>query len=503
VIFWKFDRLARDHEQSVMIKLLLRREYGLKLYCVEGFSEDDDNSPYSAMMEQLLAVFYAFYSKNLSSDTKRAKQSRVEDGKFNGSVAPLGYELVNVAQGTPEQPAGLYIVPRVAALVRRAFRMYTSGNFSDGEIAAWLNKQRIIKVLRAGKKPFDKEFVRDMLQNRTYTGRVSHSDTQYRGSLGDGKKSSRHRKTWYEGRHQGFISDELYDLCQEVRAAVGGRHASPSRLRTYLLSDRVYCVRCTINKPSGLVDERYGKMRPSADERYSTPKGRYRCMCVDRGYEACGQAQVQISVIDQQVVEHLSTMTIPDGFRERVEEAVRNRVENAIALQRMQEIQAIIERVDLRWDEGFITKDDYLEKRRQLQAEYEALRPVDYDELNEAADLLEQFRTYWDGCAEQLNPLEARKQLITKIVDRVLVYDQSVVAVVLHGQFALVLGKNHTAPVSIADAVEQVLLAQGISTSLDSSKCGSDGVRTLFGYAILRSVLDFRTPLKRLLHRVA
>jgi DNA invertase Pin-like site-specific DNA recombinase len=66
VLFWKFDRLARDHEQAVMIKLLLRREYGLKLYCVEGFSEDDDDSPYSAMMEQLLAVFYAFYSKNLS-----------------------------------------------------------------------------------------------------------------------------------------------------------------------------------------------------------------------------------------------------------------------------------------------------------------------------------------------------------------------------------------------------------------------------------------------------
>ncbi len=38
VMFWKFDRLARNHDHAVMIKLLLRREYGLKLYCVEGFS---------------------------------------------------------------------------------------------------------------------------------------------------------------------------------------------------------------------------------------------------------------------------------------------------------------------------------------------------------------------------------------------------------------------------------------------------------------------------------
>ncbi len=43
VMFWKFDRLARNHEHAVMIKILLRREYGLKLHCVEGFSEDDDD----------------------------------------------------------------------------------------------------------------------------------------------------------------------------------------------------------------------------------------------------------------------------------------------------------------------------------------------------------------------------------------------------------------------------------------------------------------------------
>jgi hypothetical protein len=129
-----------------------------------------------------------------------------------------------------------------AAIVRRAFKMYVTGKYSDGEIAAWMNTKKPIQQLRAGRKPMDKEVVRDMLQNRTYTGRVSHSDTQYTGSLGEGKKSSRHRKVWYEGRHQGFIPDALYDQCQEVREHVGGRHASPSRIRTYVLADRVYCA---------------------------------------------------------------------------------------------------------------------------------------------------------------------------------------------------------------------------------------------------------------------
>ncbi len=433
------------------------------------------------MMEQLLAVFYAFYSKNLSTDTKRAKVSRVEDGKFNGSVVPIGYELVTLAQATPERPNGLYINCRVATVVRRAFKMYASGKYTDGEIAAWMNKQKPIRQARVGRKPMDKETVRDMLQNRTYTGQVSHADTQYSGSLGEGKKSSRHRKVWYEGCHQGFVSDELFETCRATREEVGGRHASPSRVHTYVMSDRVYCARCAINKPTGLVDERYGKMRPSADERYSVPKARYRCLCIDRGYENCGQKQIQVDVIDQQVVQILSGLKIPEGFRERVEEAVQNRVENALALQRMEEIRQIIERVDLRWDEGFISKEEYVEKRRQLQQEYDSLRPVDYDELTEAADLLEHFQTYWDEYATTADPLEARKQLVSKIIDRALVYDDEIVAIVLHGNFAVVLGENKTAPAIVAEAVSEVLTNQGIDTSLDSSKCGSDGVRTRAG----------------------
>ncbi len=258
---------------------------------------------------------------------------------------------------------------------------------------------------------------------------------------------------WFQGRHQGFIPDELFDACQKVREQLNRQHASPTRVDTYIMADRVYCARCAINKPSGLVDEHYGKMRPSADIRYAVPTARYRCLCVDRGYGNCGQKQVAVADIDRQVVEILSRIQIPEGFRERVESAVQSRVENAVSLQRMDEIRQIIERVDLRWDEGFISKEDYIEKRHQLQQEFDSLRPVDYDELTEAADLLEHFRTYWDECANTANPKEARKQLVAKIVDRVLVYDDTIVAVILYGSFAVVLGQNQTAPALLADAV--------------------------------------------------
>ena len=491
-MFWKFDRLARDHDHTVMIKMLLRHEYGLKLYCVEGFSEDDDNSPYTAMMEQMIAVFSAFYSMNLSSETKRGKRQRAMRGEFNGSVPPLGYILVvrrnperekkgrvlppNVWEETPDLAPGLYIDKRAAALVRHGFRLYSTGKYSDNQIARWLMEHPYIQKLREGLKPLDKEMVRDLLQNRVYTGRVRHTDTIYKGSLGERRTSKRHRSEWFEGKHEGFISDELFEECQLIREGMVRAKHSPNTERIYVLHDRVYCARCVAHKPHGLTDENYGRMRPKYDRQRGYAQ--YRCLSYDRGYEKCGQRVVTVNKIDEQLVDVLSHLKIPEGFRERVEEAVRSRVENDAALKRIEEIKAIVERIDFSWEQGFLTPDEYAAKRRQFQEEMNSLRPIDYDELTEAADLLTHFNTYWRECEHVSQPEVARQQLIGKIVERVFVYDQQIVALVLHGDFGIVLGENEIAPAEVTSAIYENLSASGIATEA-RAYCGDDGVRCL------------------------
>src|SRR5690606_30861558 len=135
----------------------------------------------------------------------------------------------------------------------------------------------------------------------------------------------------------------------------------------------------------------------------------YRCMCRDRGYGECEQGYVMVNLVDTQVVEALANLIIPDDFKQRVEAAVQNRMEHADTLKRMEEIREVVERIDFRWEKGFMTPEEYIEKRTQLQHEMEALRPVEYDDLMEAADLLTNFNTYWEKCAELDNPEEARR----------------------------------------------------------------------------------------------
>jgi DNA invertase Pin-like site-specific DNA recombinase len=477
VMFWKFDRLARNHEHAVMIKMLLRHEHGLKLYCVEGFSEDEDDSPYTAMMEQMLAVFSAFYSRNLSSETKRGKQQRVLKGEYNGSTAPFGYDLVRKGEATEEKPAGLYINPRLAAIVRRAFRMYATGDHSDNTIADWMNARKEIRKLREGKKPIGKATVRDILLNRVYTGRVSYAETLYTGSLGQGKQSNRLRRKWFEGKHRGFVSDELFATCLEVRRNHAAVRRPSSVLRTYILHDRVFCARCTTRKPTALEDDRYGKMRPSWNPKQDS--GWYRCVARDRGYLRCEQSFIRVTSLDHQVVAELRNLTIPEGYRGRIEAAIRRNVENEEAYKRMAEIEEAVKRVDFSWEKGFLTPEEYLEKRNQLLREIESLRPVDYDELIEAADLLQNFTSYWAACAEVEKPAEARKQLLAKIVDRVFVYDDAVIAIALHGNYAVVLDTAGLAPDEVVEKIRsETKRGTNDSVCTPNAQSGSDGIRT-------------------------
>ena len=115
--------------------------------------------------------------------------------------------------------------------------------------------------------------------------------------------------------------------------------------------------------------------------------------------------------------------------------------------ERITEIKGVIERMDFRWDQGFITdKDAYLEQRVKLQQELEQLTPIPDDELQTAADMLENFQQYWE--ATQGNRL-AQQQLIQLIVARVWVRKDKVVALSLRPNYHVTVGLESSKPTSV------------------------------------------------------
>lgn len=112
--------------------------------------------------------------------------------------------------------------------------------------------------------------------------------------------------------------------------------------------------------------------------------------------------------------------------------------------ERLDEIRAIIKRMDKRWDNGFITDEqEYMERRIHLQLELDQLIPVPDDDLERAAELLENFTSHW----ERLNgDPESQHELVKLIVERAYVEDEKVVAMTLRSNYHLVLGHKANGP---------------------------------------------------------
>ncbi|MBK8025770.1 MAG: recombinase family protein [Chloroflexi bacterium] len=138
--------------------------------------------------------------------------------------------------------------------------------------------------------------IRELLQNRVYTGRVRHTDTIYKGSLGQVTMSRRGRGEWFEGKHEGFVSDDLFEQVQQVRTNAAHYAKKSSQMKTYILHDQIFCARCIARKPRGLAHDNFGRMRPIGNKTQEVAY--YRCLARDHGYEKCDKGTCTTLIAD-------------------------------------------------------------------------------------------------------------------------------------------------------------------------------------------------------------
>ncbi|MGQ9851564.1 MAG: recombinase family protein, partial [Aggregatilineaceae bacterium] len=451
LVVHKFDRFARNRTDSLAIKSLLRYDYGIKVFSVSEPSEDSDG-PLGALIEGIMEAVADWYSRNLAAEVAKGKRERWQQGLHN-NAAPFGMK----------KDENRILIPDEKELpgLLMAYQVYATGKYSDADIAHMLNQAGYRS--KTG-RPFCKETVRDMLQNRTYLGEVRYQEHRRNA---DGSRSYSAPIQWVPGQHQAVIPRELFDKCQEVRRERATHHQPTERYNPYLLRDLVYCHRCCSNPPEGKTFPNYGKMR------CHTPTGSslryYRCRARELGYE-CEQRGAPADVIDRQVISILTQLKPPENWRGRITSALGELLGEQSIEERLAEINGTIERMDFRWDHGLITdQTEYLEKRLKLQQELEALTPIPEDDLERAADLLANFKEHWEACGDDA---EAQHQLVKLIVKRVYVRDRQVVAMTLRADYHIVLGHKLNGPTEVP--VDPYMYTNG-----------SDGHRLLVGCVIV------------------
>ena len=99
ILVWKYSRFARNREDSILYKAMLKKA-GVQVISI---NEPFDNSPTGRLMEAIIESLDEFYSDNLGEDVTRGMRESAERGFYLSSSPPYGYRKVKIQDGAKER----------------------------------------------------------------------------------------------------------------------------------------------------------------------------------------------------------------------------------------------------------------------------------------------------------------------------------------------------------------------------------------------------------------
>ena len=228
IYVWKFSRFARNQEESIVYKNLLRKN-GVTVVSV---SEPVPEGPFGSLVERVIEWTDAYYLINLAVEVSRGMEEKFSRGEPT-CAPPFGY-IMRDKMYYPDEESGK------ADIVREVFTLYASG-VKQREIAVMLG-DRGVRTNR-GKVP-DNRFVDYMLTNPCYIGKLRRSPD---GSRAVSRRQLDEEIMVKDGHHEPLISMELWDKVQKVREAqkkAYPKHSRPSQPIEYMLKGLVRCSAC-------------------------------------------------------------------------------------------------------------------------------------------------------------------------------------------------------------------------------------------------------------------
>lgn len=154
VLVWKFSRFARNQEESIFYKSLLRKN-GIEVISV---SEPVDDGPFGKLIERIIEWSDEYYSIRLSGEVRRGMTEKAERGGIV-SIAPFGYKVTD---------GRLVVDAEKARIVSKIFADFLN-NKDINMICDNLNSS---EIRTAKGNRWDCRAVEYILQNPVYIGKI-------------------------------------------------------------------------------------------------------------------------------------------------------------------------------------------------------------------------------------------------------------------------------------------------------------------------------------------
>lgn len=150
ILVWKFSRFARNQEESIVYKSMLKKDK----VDVISVSEPLVEGPFGSLIERIIEWMDEYYSIRLSGEVFRGMSENAMRGNFQAKP-PFGYMV-------PYPKAVPVIVEEQAVVVRLIFYKYVVEGMSIANITQFLNQ---LGLQTGNGRKFEKRTVDYILQN--------------------------------------------------------------------------------------------------------------------------------------------------------------------------------------------------------------------------------------------------------------------------------------------------------------------------------------------------
>lgn len=398
ILVWKFSRFARNQEESIVYKSLLKKNN----VDVVSVSEPLIDGPFGSLIERIIEWMDEYYSIRLSGEVYRGMTENALRGRYQCS-APLGYKMEN---GIP------VIVYEEAEIVRKIFNMYVEENLGMFTIAKKLNEYGC--HTKSGGN-FERRAIEYILKNPVYCGMI-----RWNYSEGSNRRL-KDKSEWIirEGNHEPIISKDLFNAAaSRYENEYHSQKKKPSGTYKHWLSGLVKCSVCGRSLSSSTSKNRYGK-------------GYIYFQCYGYRKGLCNIThQISAAKLEKAVLDSLKS--ILSGSSSISYEKVK--IKKPAGDSEISIIKSQLERIDIKekrltaaYLDGIDTIDEYRankeklsEERSELQMQLDKVISINSGTEKSDAEMLKDISNIYDIITSDNATIEYKSEVINRIVSSII-----------------------------------------------------------------------------------
>jgi len=403
ILVWKYSRFARNQEESIVYKSMLRRDH----VEVISISEPLADGPFGSLIERIIEWMDEYYSIRLSGEVFRGMTENAMRGNYQARP-PLGYQILHHKEGP-------VIIPEEAEIVQLIFNLYTEQGMGMYDIAKYLNAHG---YQTSRKKPFERRSIDYILHNQTYIGKTvwNQHDNEH--------KTLKEPSDWIiaNGHHEAIISESQFEAAQKrYDSEYHPKKQRPSSACKHWLSGIVKCSACGRTLSASV----------SKDKRYGRTYTYFQCYGVLKGKCAVSH-QISEKKLVPKILEALEYTCRQSNiaFKYAKTHDLLKTDSNHLLKQRLLDIDKKEARIKQAYRDGIDTIDEYQENKRILnrerqilQQQIDSLKPAGTSGQTYQTAIKGQIKNVYELVTNDAIDIQTKNEAMKSIIDRI-VYDK-------------------------------------------------------------------------------